>query len=143
MAIRNLLIAALKDAPEDLGPVVYYPVRTYTYYRKETIQEIIQEVLPEESDTMMSQFAQDMSSVAHQKGIQEGMQTGPPGRHPRKYPERLAGRRSKTTDSSTFSSFPTLARRNHSAGLWGDRNVIEIRADRVLDASSLDDVFAG
>ena len=64
MAIEHLLIGALRDAPEDLHLVVYYLVQTYTHYRKKTIREIIQEVQPEEIDTMMSQFAQDINRVA-------------------------------------------------------------------------------
>nr|VFK62571.1 MAG: ABC-type transporter Mla maintaining outer membrane lipid asymmetry, MlaC component [Candidatus Kentron sp. TUN]VFK71848.1 MAG: ABC-type transporter Mla maintaining outer membrane lipid asymmetry, MlaC component [Candidatus Kentron sp. TUN] len=75
MAIKDLLIGALKDVPADLHLIVYYLVQTYTRYRKETIREIIQEVRPEEIDTMMSQFAQDISSVARQEGLLEGEAT--------------------------------------------------------------------
>nr|VFK54579.1 MAG: protein of unknown function (DUF4351) [Candidatus Kentron sp. TUN]VFK57607.1 MAG: protein of unknown function (DUF4351) [Candidatus Kentron sp. TUN] len=121
MAIKDLLIGALKDAPEDLHPIVYYLVQTYTHYRKETIQEIIQKVRPEEIDTMMSQFAQDISSVARQEGMLEGEA---------KLLIRQLSRR--------FQPLPEeITERVYGA----DPNTIEIWADRVLDAKSLDDIF--
>jgi len=134
LAAKEILIEALKDATEDLRPVMYYLVQTYTSYRKETIREIIQKVQPEEIDTMMSQFAQDISSVARQEGriagIQEGIQKGLLEGEARLLLRQLSRR---------FQPLPDkISDRIHAA----NPNTIELWADRVLEAKSLDEVFS-
>ncbi|NNJ83540.1 MAG: hypothetical protein HKP13_01185 [Gammaproteobacteria bacterium] len=62
-AIRELLIEALKSAPEDLRPIVYYLVYVYDY-DEEALRQIIRGVRPEEEDKMMSRFAQDIEKKA-------------------------------------------------------------------------------
>ena len=74
-AVVELLIALLKDAPEDIEPIAYYLVRVYGY-DEQTLRKIIREVQPREEEKMMSQFAREIESKALQEGIQQGMQQG-------------------------------------------------------------------
>ena len=74
-AVVELLIALLKDAPEDIEPIAYYLVRVYGY-DEQTLRKIIREVRPREEEKMMSQFAREIQSKALQEGIQQGMQQG-------------------------------------------------------------------
>ena len=86
-AVVELLIALLKDAPEDLDPIAYYLVRVYGY-DEQTLRKIIREVKPQEEEKMMSQFAEDIRSQfaqeiegkvresVLQEGIQQGLQEG-------------------------------------------------------------------
>ena len=144
-AVVELLIALLKDAPEDLDPIVYYLVLTYRY-DEQTLEKIIRAVHPGEEGKMMSQFAQDIerrvkSQFAQdiekrvrasvlQEGMQQGMQQG-----------RLEGEAKLLLRilPRRFGPLPSeITKRVHGA----DPNTIEIWADRVLDAKSLDDVFS-
>nr|VFJ52762.1 MAG: conserved hypothetical protein (putative transposase or invertase) [Candidatus Kentron sp. DK] len=74
-AVVELLIALLKDAPEDIESIAYYLVRVYGY-DEQTLRRIIREVQPREEEKMMSQFAREIESKALQEGIQQGMQQG-------------------------------------------------------------------
>nr|VFJ69607.1 MAG: conserved hypothetical protein (putative transposase or invertase) [Candidatus Kentron sp. DK] len=65
----------LKDAPEDLDPIVYYLVLTYRY-DEPTLEKIIREVRPGEEGKMMSQFAQDIERRVRESALREGMQQG-------------------------------------------------------------------
>nr|VFK67657.1 MAG: conserved hypothetical protein (putative transposase or invertase) [Candidatus Kentron sp. UNK]VFK72879.1 MAG: conserved hypothetical protein (putative transposase or invertase) [Candidatus Kentron sp. UNK] len=138
MAIRELLIEALKSAPEDLRPIVYYLVYVYDY-DEEALRQIIRGVRPEEEDKMMSRFAQDIEKKAlhkgrlegHQEGHQEGRLEGLLEEGETKLLLRQLSRR--------FHALPDeITERIHGA----DPNTIEIWADRVLDAKSLDEVFS-
>ena len=133
VAIKELLIEALKDAPEELRPVLYYLIQTYTAYDEKTIQEIIRKVQPEEIDTMMSQFARDITKTARQEALREGVQQG----MQRGRQEGEAGLLLRLL-SYRFHPLPDeITRRIHTA----DPNTIETWADRILDAKSLDEVF--
>ena len=72
-AVVELLIALLKDAPEDIKPIAYYLVRVYGY-DEQTLRKIIREVRPREEEKMMSQFAREIQSKALQEGMQQGKQ---------------------------------------------------------------------
>ena len=149
VAIKELLIEALKDAPEELRPVLYYLIQTYTAYDEKTIQEIIRKVQPEEIDTMMSQFARDITKTARQEALQQGMQRGIQQGMQRGMQQGMQrgmqrGRQEGEAGlllrllSYRFHPLPDeITQRIHTA----DPNTIETWADRVLDAKSLDEVF--
>lgn len=157
MAVRERLIEALKNAPEDLGPVIYYLISVYVY-DEQTLREIIREVKPEEESQMMSQFAQDITRAARQEalreGIQQGMQKGmQQGMQQGVQQGRQEGRQEGLLEgevkgeaklllrqlSRRFGPLPNeITERIHTA----DPSTIERWADRVLDAKSLDDVFS-
>ena len=132
-AIKEKLIEALKSAPEELRTVLYYLAQTYTRYDEETIKEIIQKVQPEEFDTMMSQFARDITKTARQEAFQEGMQQGME-RGMQEGEATLLVRQL----SRRFHPLPNeITERIYAA----DPNAIGMWADRILDARSLDEVF--
>nr|VFK19203.1 MAG: conserved hypothetical protein (putative transposase or invertase) [Candidatus Kentron sp. LPFa] len=136
MAIRDLLIETIKSVPEDLRPIVYYFVQTYRY-DEQTLREIIRKIRPEEENKMMSQFAQDIEKRVRQESIQEGMRQGRlegllegEARGEAKLLIRQLSRR--------FQPLPDqISDRVYAAG----PGTIEIWADRVLEAKSLDDIF--
>nr|VFJ63778.1 MAG: hypothetical protein BECKFM1743A_GA0114220_103407 [Candidatus Kentron sp. FM]VFJ65915.1 MAG: hypothetical protein BECKFM1743C_GA0114222_104065 [Candidatus Kentron sp. FM]VFK14894.1 MAG: hypothetical protein BECKFM1743B_GA0114221_103447 [Candidatus Kentron sp. FM] len=129
MAIIERLIAALLEgAPEDLYPIAFYLVRAYGY-DKETLQRILRAVRPEEIDTTMSQFAQDIERTVRQKALRKGETRGE-ARGEAKLLFRQISRRFQPLPDGTIE--------------WiyaADPNTIEIWADRVLDAKSLEEVF--
>nr|VFJ68357.1 MAG: conserved hypothetical protein (putative transposase or invertase) [Candidatus Kentron sp. FW] len=140
-AVVELLITSLRGAPEDLEPIVYYLVRVYGY-DEQTLRKIIREVQPQEEEKMMSQFAQDIErkvksqfaqeieSKVRESVLREGMQQG-----------RLEGEAKLLLRilPRRFGPLPSeITERVYSA----DPNTIEIWADRVLDAKSLDEVFS-
>nr|VFJ44440.1 MAG: conserved hypothetical protein (putative transposase or invertase) [Candidatus Kentron sp. FM]VFJ64121.1 MAG: conserved hypothetical protein (putative transposase or invertase) [Candidatus Kentron sp. FM]VFK08950.1 MAG: conserved hypothetical protein (putative transposase or invertase) [Candidatus Kentron sp. FM] len=143
VAAKESLVEALKEASGELRPVLFYLVQTYTPYDEETVQEIIQKVQPKEVDTMMSQFARDITKTvrqeALQKGIQRGMQRGMQQGIQQGFQKGEAGLLLRQL-SRRFDPLPDeITQRIHAA----DANTIEIWADRILDAKSLDDVFVG
>jgi len=151
MAVRELLIRALRAVPEDLRPIVAYLIQTYVYDEK-TLRRMIRSVKPEEEE-MISQFARDV--IAREKPKWE-----------RQFREEMASRfaqdivaREKPKWEQMFRQegrlegeaelllrqlsrrFPPLpdeiSERVHNA----DPGTIESWADRILDAKSLDEVF--
>nr|VFJ44070.1 MAG: conserved hypothetical protein (putative transposase or invertase) [Candidatus Kentron sp. DK] len=132
-AVVELLIALLKDAPEDLDPIVYYLVLTYRY-DEQTLEKIIREVRPGEEGKMMSQFAQDIEKRVRESALREGMQQG-------MQQGRLEGEANLLLRilPRRFGPLPLeITERVHGA----DPNTIEIWADRMLDAKSLNEVFS-
>ncbi|MBT8421055.1 MAG: Rpn family recombination-promoting nuclease/putative transposase [Gammaproteobacteria bacterium] len=133
MAIKDLLIDALRDDPQELRPIIHYLVYAYHGYDEQTLREIIRKVRPEEEQPMMSQFAQDIRKAALQEGVQQGVQQG--------HQEGLLQGEAKLLLrqlSRRFQPLPDeISRRVYTAS----PNAIEIWADRVLDAKSLDEVF--
>nr|VFK80306.1 MAG: Putative transposase, YhgA-like [Candidatus Kentron sp. SD] len=138
LAIRERLIEVLKDAPEDLLPIIHYLISAYVYDEK-TLRGIIREVKPEEEEKMMSQFAQDIRRKALHEGMQQGRREG--------LLEGEARGEAKGEAKLLLRILPRrfgplsheITDRIHGA----DPNTIESWADRVLDAKSLDDVFSG
>ena len=140
MAIIEQLIAALKDAPEDLYSIAFYLVRVYGYDKK-TLQHILRAVQPEEEEKMMSQFAQDIERTVRQKALTEGIQQGrQEGRQEGLMEGEARGEAKLLLNllSRRFQPLPDgVSERIHGA----NPNTIEIWADRVLDAKSLGEVF--
>ena len=138
LAIRERLVEVLKDAPEDLLPIIHYLISVYVYDEK-TLRGIIREVKPEEEEKMMSQFAQDIRRKALHEGMQQGRREG--------LLEGEARGEAKGEAKLLLRILPRrfgplsheITDRIHGA----DPNTIESWADRVLDAKSLDDVFSG
>lgn len=149
IAVKALLIEALRNAPDDLRAVMYYLVKNYPRYRKETLQEIIQKVQPEEEREMMSQFARDIIAgrdtewreIVRQEAIQEGKQEGiRQGMQQGMQQGLLKGEATLLLRqlSRRFQPLPdAISERIYAAS----PNAIEIWADRILDAKSLDEVF--
>nr|VFK00821.1 MAG: conserved hypothetical protein (putative transposase or invertase) [Candidatus Kentron sp. H]VFK01870.1 MAG: conserved hypothetical protein (putative transposase or invertase) [Candidatus Kentron sp. H]VFK05223.1 MAG: conserved hypothetical protein (putative transposase or invertase) [Candidatus Kentron sp. H] len=139
MAIKDRLIEALRGALEELRPIIHYLITVYRY-DEHTLPQIIREVRPEEVDTMMSQFAQDIINgkpkwveMVRQESLQQGMQQD---------------HRKGLLEGEAKLLLRQLSRRFHplpneiSERVYGaDPNTIETWADRVLDAKSLDEVF--
>nr|VFK16062.1 MAG: protein of unknown function (DUF4351) [Candidatus Kentron sp. LFY] len=125
LAIRERLVEALKNAPEDLRPVIHYLISAYIY-DEQMLRRIIREVKPEEESQMMSQFAQDIRRAALQEGRQESLLEGEA-----KLLLRQLSRR--------FQPLPDeVPERIYRA----DPDTIESWADRMLDAKSLEEVFS-
>nr|VFK78934.1 MAG: conserved hypothetical protein (putative transposase or invertase) [Candidatus Kentron sp. SD] len=137
MAIRERLTEALRAVPEDLRPIVSYLVQAYVY-DEQALRGIIREVLPEEEEDMMSQFAQSVIAREKPKWEQTFRQEG-----------RLEGEAIGEAKGEAKLLFRQLSRRFQPLpdGIFerihgADPNTIEIWADRVLDAKSLDEVFS-
>ena len=132
MAIKDLLIEVIKEIPEDLRPIVHYFVQTYRY-DEQTLREIIRRIQPEEENKMMSQFAQDIEKRVRQEVLQEGIQQG--------LLEGEVRGEAKLLIRQLSRRFQPLPDRIFERVYAADPGVIEIWADRVLEAKSLDDVF--
>nr|VFK15068.1 MAG: conserved hypothetical protein (putative transposase or invertase) [Candidatus Kentron sp. LFY] len=129
LAIRDRLIEALQNAPEDLRPIINYLINVYVY-DKETLRGIIRAVNPEEEEKMMSQFAQDIRRKALQEGRQEGRQEG------------LLEGEAKMLLRQLSRRFHPLPNEISERVYGADPSTIESWVDRVLDAKSLDEVFS-
>nr|VFK19275.1 MAG: protein of unknown function (DUF4351) [Candidatus Kentron sp. LPFa] len=132
MTVRELLIEALRAAPGELRPILYYLVNAYNY-DEQTLRGIIREVRPEEEEPMMSQFAQEIKKKALLEGIQQGRQEGRQEGHMEGEVKLLMRQLSRR--------FQPLPNEITERILKADPNTIEIWADRILDAKSLDEVF--
>lgn len=138
--VRELLIEALRSAPEDLRPILYYLVNAYNY-DEQTLRGIIRKVRPEEEQPMMSQFAREIEKKALLKGMQQGRQEGhQEGRQEGRLEGLLEGE-VKLLMRQLSRRFQPLPNEITERILKADPNTIEIWADRVLDAKSLDEVF--
>ena len=133
LAIRERLIEALRNAPEDLRPVIHYLISAYIY-DEQTLRGIIRAVKPEEESQMMSQFAQDIRQKALQEGVQQGWQEG--------RQEGLLEGEAKLLLRMLPRRFGPLPNEITERVYKADPNAIETWADRVLDAKSLDEVFS-
>ena len=163
MAIKDLLIEVIKKVPEDLRPIVHYFVQTYRY-DEQTLREIIRRIQPEEENKMMSQFAQDIEKRVRQEVLQEGNKMMSQfaedikrqvARDIEKKVRRevlqegiqqgiLEGEakgEAKLLIRQLSRRFRPLPDRISERVYAADPDVIEIWADRVLEAKSLDDVF--
>nr|VFJ92706.1 MAG: conserved hypothetical protein (putative transposase or invertase) [Candidatus Kentron sp. LFY] len=129
LAIREQLIEALENAPEDFLPIIQYLINVYIY-DEQTLRRIIRAVRPEEEEKMMSQFAQDIRRKALQEGMQQGRREGLLEGEAKLLLSQLSYR---------FQPLPNeISERIHGA----KPNAIETWAKRVLDAKSLDEVFS-
>nr|VFK23603.1 MAG: protein of unknown function (DUF4351) [Candidatus Kentron sp. LPFa] len=148
MTVRELLIEALRAAPGELRPILYYLVNAYNY-DEQTLRGIIREVRPEEEEPMMSQFAQEIKKKALLEGIQQGRQEGHlEGRQEGRLEGLLEGEAKGETKGEAKLLMRQLSRRFQPLPnevtdriQKADPNTIEIWADRILDAKSLDEVF--
>ncbi|MCB2263541.1 MAG: Rpn family recombination-promoting nuclease/putative transposase [Candidatus Thiosymbion ectosymbiont of Robbea hypermnestra] len=141
LAIRERLIEALQDAPETLRPVVRYLIHVYCYDER-TLRGIIRAVRPEEEETMMSQFAQDIEKRVRQKALQEGIQQGMQQGMQQGIRKGLLEGEAKLLLRILPLRFGPLPDEISERIYNADPNTIELWAERVLDAESLEDVFA-
>nr|VFK40161.1 MAG: conserved hypothetical protein (putative transposase or invertase) [Candidatus Kentron sp. SD] len=144
MTVRQLLIEALRAAPGELRPILYYLVNAYNY-DEQILRGIIREVRPEEEEPMMSQFAQEIKKKALLEGIQQGRQEG---RLEGLLEGLLEGEVKGETKGEAKLLMRQLSRRFQPLPnevtdriQKADPNTIEIWADRILDAKSLEEVF--
>ncbi len=130
LAARDILAEALAQAPEDFPFLLRYVVETFRSYDERTLREIIRRVRPGEEETMMSQFAQDVIAKGKPEWLRQGRQEG-------------------RQEGEAALLLRLLARRFGPLPDWASGNVVradlptlETWTDRVLDARSLEDVFA-
>nr|VFK23309.1 MAG: conserved hypothetical protein (putative transposase or invertase) [Candidatus Kentron sp. MB]VFK28437.1 MAG: conserved hypothetical protein (putative transposase or invertase) [Candidatus Kentron sp. MB]VFK74252.1 MAG: conserved hypothetical protein (putative transposase or invertase) [Candidatus Kentron sp. MB] len=144
-AVVKLLAEALRAIPGELETILYYLIKTYDY-DEGTLRKIIRKAKPEEEDSMISRFAQDISQKALLQGMQQGMQEGLlKGR----LEGRLEGEARGEEKGKVKMLLRLLPRRfgplpdEISDRIYrADPNTIEIWIDRILDAKSLDEVFS-
>jgi len=168
IAIRDFLIEVLKNAPEDLHPIIRYLMTVYLY-NEETLRKIIREVKPEEEQMMMSQFAQDVRRQYAQeieRTVREKVLAGDQGMMSqfaqdvrRQYAQEIEetirekalqeGKLEGRLEGEAKLLLRMLPRRfgplplDVSERVYNaDPDTIEMWADRVLDAKSLDEVFS-
>ncbi|MBF0158354.1 MAG: Rpn family recombination-promoting nuclease/putative transposase [Magnetococcales bacterium] len=122
---KELIIEALLEAPEELPLVFRYLSESYPAYDEQVLREIVQRVLPQEEEVMMSQFAQENV----QRGIKIGQQDGERQGETRML-LRLLHRR--------FSTLPSWVEKKV---LDADLDALAEWADRFVNASSLQDIF--
>ena len=103
------------------------------WYHEETLREIVKQVRPEEEIEMMSQFAQENIRIGEQRGRQNGIQIG-------------EQRGKKDGESSVLlrqlrRRFPILPSWVEPKVQTAELNKLEEWTDRILDASTLQDIF--
>ncbi|MBF0438614.1 MAG: Rpn family recombination-promoting nuclease/putative transposase [Magnetococcales bacterium] len=117
MAALGQIVDALRNAPELLVPVMIYLMTTFTLMQKETVHEIVMQVIPEEATKMMSIYARELIATGETRGRRGQLL-------------RLIQRK--------FGSVPSQVQAQvENAGL----SMLETWADRILDATTLDDLF--
>ncbi|MBF0132482.1 MAG: DUF4351 domain-containing protein [Magnetococcales bacterium] len=124
---KKLLVEALLEVPEDQYIIMRYIVETYGSYDEQTVREIIRQVRPEEEETMMSQFAQDIISKGKPQWLQEGRQ------------EEAVHTLLRLLQKKLGSNIPNWVGKKLEVAALEE---IEAWTDRVLDAQSLDGVFS-
>ncbi|MEO5372523.1 MAG: Rpn family recombination-promoting nuclease/putative transposase, partial [Magnetococcus sp. DMHC-1] len=72
LQIKEYLIQVLNEAGEDFRVIMRYIVETYNNYDESVVREIIRAVHPEEENTMMSQFAQDIIAKGKPDWLKQG-----------------------------------------------------------------------
>ncbi|MBF0159009.1 MAG: hypothetical protein HQL58_05745 [Magnetococcales bacterium] len=125
MQAKELIIDALLEAPEELPLVFRYLAESYPAYDEQILREIVQRVLPQEEEAMMSQFAQENV----QKGIKIGKQDG----------ERQGG--ANFLLRQLRRRFPTLPGWVERRVLDADMEALAAWTNRILDARSLQEIF--
>lgn len=131
LGIKQLLVDALLEVPEDHYVIIRYIVETFGGYDERVVREIIRQVRPEKEETMMSQFAQDIIAQGKPHWLQEGQLKGRQEGEAALLLRQLQRRFGPVSESVTEWL--------HAA----DLSTLELWGDRVLDARSLDDVFRG
>ncbi len=134
--LRGHLSDRLFEVETSTGKTAFL-IQVYCY-DEQTLRRIIHEVRPEEEETMMSQFAQDIREKALQEGMQQGIRKG-----------LLEGEAKGEVKGEAKLLLRMLPRRFgplpdeiYERVYKADPNTIELWADRVLDAESLEDVFS-
>ncbi|MBF0439183.1 MAG: Rpn family recombination-promoting nuclease/putative transposase [Magnetococcales bacterium] len=134
LRMKKDLIRVLTKAGEDFYVIMRYIVETYKSYDEPIVREIIRAVHPEEENTMMSQFAQDIiakgnpewAHMVRQDGIQIGEQKGEATMLTRQLQRR-------------FGVVPAWASEKIAQA---DISSLEEWGLRFVDAHSLDEVFS-
>ncbi|MBF0159185.1 MAG: Rpn family recombination-promoting nuclease/putative transposase [Magnetococcales bacterium] len=131
---REWLIEALLEAPDELPFVFRYIAETYPVYNEQILREIVQRILPQEGDTMTSQFVQDIVAqnkpewvqFGRQEGIKEGIKEGQSAILLRQMQRR-------------FGAVPDWI---HDRVLRATTDQLEQWSELILDAQSPRDLFA-
>lgn len=77
IAVKTLLVEALGEVSlEEFRFLMRYLVETFRNYDEQTLREIIRQVRPDEEQTMMSPFAQEVFSKGEARGRMEGLLAG-------------------------------------------------------------------
>ena len=129
IGIKELLVEAFSEVPEDLYIIMRYVVETYGSYDEQAVREIIRRVQPEEEEKMMSQFAQDVLANRNPKWAQMVRQ------------EAWQEGKASTLLSQIqrrFGDTPTWAREKIAKA---DLPTMEEWSLRILDAKSLEEIF--
>ncbi|MBF0294365.1 MAG: Rpn family recombination-promoting nuclease/putative transposase [Magnetococcales bacterium] len=129
MEALDQMVDALQGAPELLVPVMIYLMATFSFMRHETVHEIVMRVKPKEEAEMMSIYARELIA----KGRAEGEEIG-----------KTLGERNRAV-----SMLLRLIKRKFgvdAAEVRGrveaaDLDTLDLWADRILDAGTLDEVF--